>query len=441
MGTFFGTDGFRGIYGEDISPEITYKLGNSLARLCKQKKKVLIGRDTRRSGSVLALSMTSGLLASGIDVIDIGIAPTPVVAFLAKKLDVDYGIVISASHNPRHHNGIKIFDNEGYKISGQDEGKIERNILKSAQVSSKHLGRYKYCPKLIQLYKKEVISRFSHLHGLKIALDCANGASSRLAKELFQKCGAKVFAFNCQTNGKKINVNCGALYPNVISSLTKKYNCDVGFSFDGDADRIIACDEEGNILDGDDILYILSSKYSPKIVVGTSMTNKGLELALKEQDITMLRADVGDKYVSLLMRKENAFLGGESSGHIINSNYSSTGDGILTALTLACFMKERSEKLSQMCKYKKLPQVIANVEVKDKYSILNSQNINEKLETFQKQIKDKGRILLRASGTESKIRIMCEHFSLDQAKQITQELKELIIKEEGLSSQSGKFQQ
>ncbi|MBQ8908694.1 MAG: phosphoglucosamine mutase [Clostridia bacterium] len=424
MGIYFGTDGLRGEYGKAVTPSITYAIGNSLARLCKGNKKVLIGRDTRTSGSTMALALASGVTAGGVNVIDVGIVTTPLVAYLTSTLGCDYGVMISASHNPKNHNGIKIFDHEGYKINEQDEYKIEQNLIYPKENKYLNLGKYIYKPQLKKLYINHLVSQFGNLSGLKVALDCANGAAFSIAKNIFQKCGAQVYAFNCGSNGKKINVKCGALYPEVISSLTTKFGCDVGFCFDGDADRIIACDEKGNILDGDDILYLLACNYNVDKIVGTSMTNKGLELALSEKGISLLRADVGDKYVSLLMRQQGAFIGGEPCGHIINSHISSTGDGVLSALTIASMTS--GCKLSSLCNYYKFPQATININVADKTSILNAQILQNEILKLQNEIENDGRILVRASGTENKIRVMCEHKIAEKSNEIAENLAKII---------------
>ncbi|MBE7073950.1 MAG: phosphoglucosamine mutase [Clostridiales bacterium] len=425
MGIYFGTDGIRGQYGKDINPKIAYNLGNSIAKLCKNRKKILIGRDTRASGDVLLHGFVSGVLSYGIDIIDVGITPTPVISYLTKKLNFDYGVVISASHNPSNHNGIKIFNREGCKLDEIEESSIEKNLIYPTEKISR-LGKYFYKPKLIKLYKNEVYSHFNNLSGLKVAVDCANGATSKLAKELFTKCRATVLAINTSTNGKKINKNCGALFPEKISNLTTKLNCDIGFSFDGDGDRIIACDEKGKILDGDDILFLLSDQFKAPKVVGTITSNKGLELALKEKNIEFFRADVGDKNVRLMMQKQSAFLGGETCGHIINSQFSNSGDGILTALSIAQHLKTNQTKLSQMTTFKKFPQVCKNVSVSDKQKILSSPPLQKYLSEKENVIQTSGRIVVRASGTENKIRIMCEHQNPTEAQKITDEISAIL---------------
>lgn len=427
MGIYFGTDGFRGIYGEVISPSIAYKVGNSLGNFCPNKK-ILIGRDTRRSGSILSLSFSSGIMSQGVDVIDIGISPTPVIAYLAKELGCDFGVVISASHNPRFYNGIKIFDSEGFKISENLENLIERKILYSTDLGYDKVGHHYYRPWLVRRYKNLLTSSFSDLSGLKVVLDLANGASFSIAKELFSSLGAKVIALNNGKSGKKINLKCGALYPEVISQAVKDYGADIGFAFDGDADRIICCDEKGKILDGDDILYMLSQNLKEgEIVVGTSMTNKGLEVALEKNNKRLIRADVGDKYVVEMMKNKGARLGGESSGHIINFDFSTTGDGVLTALNIAYIVKQKKKKLSKIATFKHFPQITINVEVVDKYRTLNSDILSSEILKAQKDFGNDGRVLVRASGTENKIRIMCENKNKKLAEKSAKNIENIIL--------------
>ena len=426
MGIYFGTDGLRGIYGEVISPSIAYKVGNSLAHQCKTKQ-IILGRDTRRSSDILSLSFASGIMSQGVNVIDVGTVPTPVVAYLAKLHKFDFGVVISASHNPKNYNGIKIFDCDGYKISEELEAEIERKIIYSTEVGGDKVGKYCYRPTLVREYKKNILSEFPDLCGLKIILDMANGASYQIARDLFSRAGAKILPLNYSNSGKKINLKCGALYPEVISQAVQDYGADMGFAFDGDADRIIACDENGKIIDGDDILYVLSKKLkSGDKVVGTSMTNKGLEEALKKRGINLLRADVGDKYVVKEMKNHSATVGGEPAGHIINSKFSTTGDGVLTAMMIASIAKTNKKPLSKIANLKHFPQVNINVEVVDKYRLLNSDLLSSEILKAQKECGQNGRILVRASGTENKIRIMSEHKNPAKAELYAKRLEKIV---------------
>ncbi len=428
MGIYFGTDGLRGIYGEEISPNIAYKCGNSLARLCN-KKKVLIGRDTRTSGDILSISLASGLMSGGVSVVDVGITTTPVIAFLTKKFAFDFGVVISASHNPSNFNGIKIFDNLGYKISEEIENQIERKFVQTSLKGYENLGQYVFKPKLIKEYKKQLLKTFKSFKGLKIVLDCANGASFKIAKDLFEKLDGEIIVLNNKKDGLNINNNCGALYPEKISQAVLNNHADIGFAFDGDADRIICCDENGKIIDGDDILYLLAKHSTPKInkIVGTSMTNKGLEKALNSQGITLERADVGDKYVVEKMKNNNVLLGGEPSGHIIIHSLATTGDGVLTALEITKILIQSKKKLSELIDYVKFPQVNINVPVIDKYRILNSDQLSKEILKTGQMFGENGRVLVRASGTESKIRIMCEHINLKTAQEQAKILKNIVL--------------
>ena len=427
MGIYFGTDGLRGIYGEEVTPSIAFKCGNSLSRYCENKK-VVIGKDPRVTGDILALSMANGLMQNGVDVIDVGMVTTPAVAFLTRSLGCDFGVVISASHNPPVYNGIKIFDSQGYKISEETENSIERKFMFPVSVPYYKIGRYKFRPNLLQKYLQNVTESIDDLKGLKIVIDCGNGAASKMAKEVFKNLNASVVMANFKTDGLSINDNCGALYPEGMARLVKKEGADLGLSFDGDADRIIACDENGRLLDGDDILFILANFYKStnNFVVGTSLSNKGFENALTKKGITLLRADVGDKYVIEIMKNKNILLGGEPSGHIIVKTYSTTGDGLLTGLLLANIIKKSGKPISKLVTYKKYPQININVPVIDKYRILNSDKLSGEILNLQQVFKNKGRVLVRASGTESKVRIMCEHVNKSLALRSAVTLENIV---------------
>lgn len=427
MGIYFGTDGLRGVYGEELTPSIAFKCGNSLSSFCK-KKKVVIGKDPRVTGDIISLSVANGLMQNGVNVIDVGLITTPAVAFLTKVLDCDYGVVISASHNPPMHNGIKIFDSDGYKISETLENSIERRFMLQASQPYYNVGRYSYQPEHIKKYIEKITANIGDLSGLKIVIDCGNGASSKIAKGIFKNLGANVFIINNETDGLSINEESGALYPQSMAAKVIKEKANLGLAFDGDADRIIACDENGNLVDGDDILYILATFFKDKTsaVVGTTMSNKGFENALNKKGISLLRADVGDKYVIEKMKSNNILLGGEPSGHIIVKSYSTTGDGILTGLLLADIIKKTAKPLSKLINYKKYPQININVEVIDKFRILNSEKLTNEILNFQQLFKNKGRVLVRASGTENKIRIMCEHVSRSTAASAALTLERMI---------------
>lgn len=425
MGIYFGTDGLRGLYGEEVSPSIAFKCGNSLSRFCKGKK-VIIGKDPRVTGDILSLSLTNGLMQNGVDVIDVGLVSTPAIAYLTRSQGCDYGVMISASHNPPEYNGIKIFDRDGYKIGEELENAIERKFMFPISVPYHKVGRYSYKPQLLHDYLDNISANIGDLSGLKVVVDCGNGSCSNFAKKVFQKHGAKVIYINSKTDGLSINADCGALYPGCVAEIVRQKSADFGISFDGDGDRIIACDENGHLIDGDDILFVLSQYYKCRSIVGTSMTNNGFENALNKKNITLLRADVGDKYVISLMKNKNILLGGEPSGHIIIKSYSTTGDGLLVGLILADIIKKSDKPLSKLVNYKKFPQININVKVIDKYRILNSDKLSSEILSLQKLFGLNGRVLVRASGTENKIRIMCEHKSKSTALKSAQILEEIV---------------
>lgn len=427
MATYFGTDGIRGVYGEDLSSLLVHNCGNSLARLCR-KGIVIIGRDTRLSGDLLSLSFSSGLISGGVDVIDIGIAPTPAIAYLTKLLECDFGVVISASHNPAQYNGVKIYDKNGDKINEDIEKEIERKLFSPLNLPYNKVGRYEYNPKLIKNYQNNLLSTCKSLENLKIVIDCANGATFKLAKKIFSSLGCQTIYLSTKNDGGNINNNCGALFPDNLLKNVIINHADMGFAFDGDGDRILACDEKGNILDGDDILFILSSHTKNcRGVVGTSMTNKGLENALSKKNIPLARADVGDKYVIELMKNLGYILGGEPSGHIVNHNFSTTGDGMLTAISIAEIVKKSGKSLSKLIKYKKFPQINKNVTVVDKFRILNSEKLSSEIISISQAFGKEGRVLVRASGTENKIRIMCEHKQKSTALSSANRLENLVL--------------
>lgn len=427
MGIYFGTDGIRGKYFQELSPSLAFKCGNSLARFCKNKK-VLLGKDTRLSGDVIALSVANGLMSGGVNVIYVGICPTPCVAYLCKNLDCDFGVMISASHNEAIYNGIKIFDNQGYKINEEFENQIERKMILPEFADNNNVGKIIYKQRLVNRYINHITKNCNSLKGLKIVLDLANGANYKIAKKVFTKLGANIICVNDQEDGRKINDKCGALHPEIISNLTKQYSADVGFCFDGDADRIIACDNKGNILDGDKILYILNTLFKNQCsyIVGTTMSNSGFENALKKQGVKLLRADVGDKYVIEKMCEQNILLGGEQSGHIIIKPYSTTGDGLLTAIILSKIAIENNKDLSKLIDYTTYPQININIEVLDKFRILNSEKLSKEILKYKKDFANFGRIIVRASGTEQKIRIMSEHKNKNVAIECATKLKKLI---------------
>ncbi len=432
MGLFFGTDGLRGIVNEDLSFDIAYKCGNALSAL-KDSPKVLIGSDTRVSGEYLTLAVASGVMSGGGSVVDLGVVPTAGVAYLTKELGADYGVVISASHNPKEYNGIKIFNSEGYKLGDKEEERVERCFIHEKVNDFPRIGRFQKEPNLAKKYEKFLISSSANrLNGLTVVLDGANGAASRIAPSVFRKLGAKVVASNCSEDGMKINENCGALYPETLVGRVKRYKADLGFAFDGDADRLIVVDDTGRVIDGDMIIYMLA-KYLKKqgrlagdTVVGTSHTNMAIEVALKNHGIGFIRTDIGDKYVLAKLVEKKLSIGGEQSGHIILKDLHTTGDGILSAIAVANMLIDEKAKIGELFDLTLYPQVNLNIPVDDKLKIMNSQLLAMETARLQNTLGGKGRVMVRASGTEPKIRIMVESENKEINLACAEELKRLV---------------
>ena len=420
---YFGTDGIRGRVNQDkINGEMFFKFGLAAGTYFKNAKKnkqiAIIAKDTRLSGYTLEPALVSGLASAGMNVYTLGPLPTNGLAMLTKKMKANMGIMITASHNPYFDNGLKLFGPDGLKLSDKIEKKIEK-LIDSKIINNlsqpKVLGRVKRLEdandKYIEILKKNFPSSFN-LKGLKIAIDCANGAAHKSGPKLFRSLGAKVFEIGTLPNGLNINDKCGSTFPNKIKFLTKKYKADIGVSLDGDADRIILCDEKRNIIDGDKIIAMLAERWKRKKilkggVIGTLMSNYGLENYFRNKKIKFLRSNVGDRYVKEMMQKNKFNLGGEQSGHIILGKFATTGDGLLVALEIL-FSMRKGKKASELFKiFKPTPQLLKNVAVKDKL-IINTNRCKNAIKLANKIINGHGRMLVRKSGTESAIRIMCE---------------------------------
>lgn len=414
MGIYFGTDGIRGVVNDSLTFDLAYKCGNALTALnCKPK--VIIGRDSRISGDLLSLGVSCGVLAGGGSVVDIGVCSTPGIAYITKLLGGDFGVVISASHNPSEYNGIKIFDKYGIKLGDKKEDELERKFIHSINLSSNELGSYEQHFDFVNKYVNYLVSCSKlSFKDIKIVLDCSNGATYKIAPKVFRKLGAQVFCINCKKDGRNINNNCGSLFPEQLSKCVKKIGADIGIAFDGDGDRIIVVDEKGNIVDGDNIIYILAkefkgaNKLSQNIVVGTRHTNKAIEDKLRDCGITLVRTDIGDKYVCEKMEEMNLSLGGEKSGHIIIRDYLMTGDGVLAGVKLVEIMKKNNKKISQLNDVNLYPQTNIDCVVEDKMRIINSEKLSKIVEIEEKFLGSEYRIMVRVSGTENKIRIMVE---------------------------------
>jgi len=420
---YFGTDGIRGLVNSrNINGDMFFKFGLASGIYFKTQKKnkqiAIIAKDTRLSGYTLEPALVSGLTSAGMHVYTMGPLPTNGLAMLTKSMKANMGIMITASHNPYYDNGLKLFGPDGLKLSDKIEKKIESLIDKKIEKNlskPKELGRVKRLESgnkdYIKILKKNFPKGFN-LRGLRIVIDCANGAGYMAGPELLKSLGAKVIAIGIKPNGLNINENCGSTFPNVIKSAVKRYKAHIGISLDGDADRIIMCDEKSDIIDGDQIIAALAIRWKRKKmlrggVIGTLMSNYGLEKFFKTQKIRFIRANVGDRYVKEKMQKNNFNLGGEQSGHIILGKFATTGDGLLVALEVLFSLRKGKKASIFFNTFKKTPQILKNFEVKDKTTI-NSIGIKNAIKSAEKLMKGHGRILVRASGTESKIRVMGE---------------------------------
>ncbi len=420
---YFGTDGIRGrVNLGNINGQMFFKFGLAAGTYFKNQKKskqvAIIAKDTRLSGYTLEPALVSGLASAGMHVFTLGPLPTNGLAMLTKKMNANLGIMITASHNPFYDNGLKLFGPDGLKLSDRIEKKIEKLIdTKISKNLSKPdvLGRVKRLEDANDNYMNILKSNFPKnfsLKGLKIAIDCANGAGYKSGPQVLKSLGAKVYNIGTSPNGLNINLNCGSTFPNKIRYFSNKKKVDIGISLDGDADRIIICDEKGKIIDGDQIIAMIALRWKKKQilkggVVGTLMSNYGLEKLFKEKKIKFIRAKVGDRYVKEAMKNNKCNLGGEQSGHIILGNFATTGDGILVALEVLYSMRKGNKASELFNNFKQIPQKLVNIHVKDKL-IINSQKCKKTILEVKKLLKNKGRILVRPSGTEPKIRIMCE---------------------------------
>ena len=420
---YFGTDGIRGpVNSKNINGDMFFKFGLAAGTFFKNQKKnkqtAIIAKDTRLSGYTLEPALVSGLTSAGMHVYTLGPIPTNGLAMLTRSMKANLGIMITASHNPYYDNGLKLFGPDGLKLSDKIEKKIESLIDKKIdnQLSTpKALGRVKRLEngneKYIKILKKNFPKNFS-LKGLKIVIDCANGAGYKSGPQLLRSLGAKVVSIGVNPNGLNINDKCGSTFPWKIKTAVKKNKSHIGIALDGDADRIIMCDEKGNIIDGDQIIAALATRWKSKKmlrggVIGTLMSNYGLEKFFKSCKIKFIRANVGDRYVKEKMQKNNFNLGGEQSGHIILGKFATTGDGLLVALEVLFALKKGKKASNFFNVFKKTPQILENIIVKDK-NIINSANVKKSIKIANHFMKDQGRMLVRKSGTEPKIRIMGE---------------------------------
>lgn len=428
---FFGTDGIRGVYGEDLTDEIAYLTGNYLGYSASGGK-VVLGRDTRLSGEAIAKQLIKGITDAGADVINVGVVSTPAVAYVTTHIGANYGVIISASHNPAQYNGIKIFNYDGRKLTEIEELEIESHITNKNVIIKEEKGTESSGAEFMDSYYDSLKNFIGSLKNVKVVLDCANGAISDVAPRFFRELGAEVYSFNDSGDGTIINDGCGALHPEFCAQKVVELGANVGFSYDGDADRLIAINSKGKILDGDSIIYIIAkrlkqqNKLNGDKVVGTIMSNMGVEQSLKKLGISMIRTNVGDHFVMEEMIRNNLLVGGEQSGHIILREFSNTGDGLLASLYLCKVMKETRRQLDRLDDSAHYPQIMINLETNNKKQIMESPEMLAYKVSLERDLSDKGRIVLRASGTEPKIRIMAECNKLSVAKQVVEKMKKFI---------------
>ena len=435
----FGTDGVRGVAGVDLTSELAHDLAvaaahvlTDLGEFAGHKPKAVIAQDSRESGAYLEEAIAKGLSESGVDVIRVGVLPTPAVSFLVTELRADLGVMISASHNPATDNGIKFFARDGKKLADSVEAQVEAQLGKAWQPNGNR-GEIRFDEGARESYMRYLLGTIhTDFKGLKIVVDCANGAASFVAPEVLRRAGAKVIAISDKPSGKNINENCGSTHLENLIAKVKSKSADLGIAHDGDADRVLAIDHEGNIVDGDYILGILASHTDlpTKKIVGTVMTNLGLIRALEKRGIGFEATPVGDRYVLEKMLAEGHMLGGEQSGHVIMRKFAITGDGILTALHLVSEVAQSKKSLKELASFmERYPQVLINVKGVDKSRLNSNSVIKKRITEIESELGSSGRVLLRASGTEPVIRVMIEAQSQDKAEGFASALAALVKSE------------
>ncbi len=452
MGRLFGTDGARGVANSELTCELAMQIGRAAAMVLTQhnnkRPKVLIGMDTRASSQMLESAISAGLCSVGADVMLLGEIPTPAVAYLVRKYEYDAAVMISASHNPCEYNGIKIFQGNGYKLPDALEEEIESIILDKTQVPPIKVGGevgrivrsrtsiIDYTTYLKHVAQDELAEYgFADFSGLKIAVDCSNGAASVTAPRIFMKLCDDCFFMACHPNGTNINANCGSTHLEVLQDFVVRNNCDAGLAFDGDADRFLAVDEKGNVVDGDKLIAIFAKhmknkgKLKNNAAVVTVMSNMGFFKFCEENDIHCEKTKVGDRYVLENMLENDFVIGGEQSGHIIFRDFATTGDGELSALKLLCVMKETGKSLSELASEMEVfPQVLVNVRVSDfgKARFPRDEEIKKAIEAAEKELGNEGRVLVRVSGTEPLVRVMLEGKDEEKINILAQEIAQVI---------------
>lgn len=446
MARMFGTDGVRGVANtEALSPELAYALGRAAATIAMEKnggKRTLavIGRDTRRSGPLLAAALSAGICSAGGDVVDLAVVTTPAVAYVTKHLGADFGVMISASHNPAPDNGIKFFSADGFKLPDAAEDRLESLVRTQPDTMPRptgaELGTIRTDEESIEAYIQHVVDTGRSLKGLKVVVDCGHGAAYKLAPEILRRLGAEVIALNTAPDGLNINRGCGSTHPEELQKMVAVHRANAGIAHDGDADRCIAVDEHGEIVDGDQIMAVCALDFHARgelardTLVATVMSNMGLDLLLRRQGINLVKAKVGDRYVLEEMQKGSYVLGGEQSGHVIFGDYSTTGDGILTAVQLLSILARGTRPLSELAgQMQRLPQWLENVRVTSKEGWESNPSIAAAIREAEEALGDQGRVLVRASGTEPLIRVMLEGPTLEEIRTMARQIKEVITTE------------
>ncbi len=421
MTKYFGTDGIRGKVNDVLTVDRAFTVGRYLGYYYSQKgrEKIVIGKDTRLSSDVLEAALAAGIAAEGCDAYLVGYCPTPSVCYLAVHEDFAAGAMISASHNPYYDNGIKVFSREGVKLQGEVVDLIEDYIDGKIEIPyavGDHIGRIIKYPEGLEHYMEHICREFTtDLSGMKLALDCANGSSSYTAEQVLTRLGASCFVMHAVPDGMNINTNCGSTHPGSMQEMMKRGSFDLGLTFDGDADRLIAVRPDGELVDGDAMLYICGRYFKEKgilaknTIVTTVMANLGLWKAMEREDIHLEKTDVGDKHVYDCMIRNGYIIGGEQSGHMIFSEHETTGDGLVTALILLRIMKETGKTIAELCEGLKIyPQLLVNVKVNDRQAAMEDRDVQDAIAKAEKELHGNGRVFVRASGTEPLVRVMAE---------------------------------
>ncbi len=449
MGILFGTDGVRGVANIELTPELAFDLGRAgsyvLAKQEAGRPRILVGKDTRISGDMLEAALRAGICSTGADVLTVGIIPTPAVAYLTRYYQASCGIVISASHNPVADNGIKFFGSSGYKLPDEVEAEIEELVLSGTRDLTRPRGtdvgrvyEVKEAENNYLKYLMECYSREEDLYGMRVVMDCANGAAYHVGPELWRRLGARVITINDKPNGVNINDRCGSTHTDGLLKAVVEHQADLGIAYDGDADRCIIVDERGNELDGDYIMLICAldayrwGQLSPPSIVATVMSNIGLDIALRRENITIESCKVGDRYVLEKMQETSSLLGGEQSGHIIFSRYATTGDGLLTSIKVAEVMKRSGLSLSELAReMEKQPQLLVNVNLENKDEILGHELVVAALNEAKERLGEWGKLVVRPSGTEPLVRLMAQGPDRYLLEEVIDSIKKAIERAQG----------